>query len=1439
MSPLSRDPLSRYLARPGRRRLAAVVRAHYEDVWKLALRLTGNEEDASDLAQDVFLSLLLDPPAPHSVRSPGGFLAWRTVDRNSRRRRALRRQREREEEHARRLAARVESSAEMAIDDLDLLRASLDLLPDEEREPLELRHLAGRSTAEIASILGIGERAVRLRLERARGRLASRLSPLLGGALMAGGGLLGGAPSPPAGLLPRLLAALEVGEAVAVTTAATSAPLAAGTSVGALLMSTQKAVIAALVISVATIWIAWSVLDPLAPSPTDSSPSTTSPEVARDPGSRETGSRADVSTPGESPSSGEVVDRSKDVSASIRGRVHDPDGNGILGARLWAIEETRWEESLGESFELALDALWRDPHRARELLEESFRGLLEDAGETRSGPGGNYAFGHLAPGEYRIIVLARGHRARSPEVISFTGELLAHDIELEPAVSISGQVVDAAGQPIEGSSLRWRPSSRRNETRNSMLQELRESWERGSLVFLQDQVTSDARGHFELSSLEPGPHDIVASAPGHPPRAVFDVPTGTADLVLTLEAGLTVTGSLVDGDDQPVAGARITIESDSSREVHRVFDRDVDTDPLLEVSSVSAESDAAGRFELEGLTEGWWSLDVLPLRGAPHRQELRLVDAPVDLGRIVIRDSLVLEGRVLDPRGKPVNGANIRAGEPRNTIRMSNSIQRELPVARFTTTTNPEGRFRLEGLPPGKLDLIADHEAHALRLLSGVTPGTGDLVIVLETGTTIRGRVLREDTDEPVAGARVSTGFGHWIETISDEDGAFTLRGISHEDTHRGKAYLDVKHDDLDSHRQSITLITHDESQQIVIRLKRSDRIEGRVTDLEGLPLSGARVRLAWHDEGGAARGIPLAGDTTDDEGHYSLPAPAQIRYTIGNPRIRVEARSTGFAPRHEVVPSIPPTGQPWPRIDLVLEKPISLEGSVHGEEGEPVAGAWIEAFEPVPGARRIVRATTDARGEFRLTGLPAGSIVLDARAPGRAPGRVEVHVERDDASESVSIVLTRGASLRGSVVDVTGVAMGGVEVVALANREATGEEASPETFHDRMQLRRVQGLARTITDADGAFELADLDPRGVFDLVARARGHEVAIAREVRPDDSIPPLVLRRFSAIVGQVVDRQTRAPVPSFKINLIDLEARTRLQKKLKMSDPRLGSRGELTIHHPAGRFFYDGLNPGPHEINVTSDDHVFHTSEIKLEPGEEREILIELDAGGELIIHVVDHDSGAPIENALVSANSQAPGRIFLGSRRDITTDRQGRCRVPGLEDGKYFVMAGHPLWRRNPDCPCTFEVHAGEVTEATVSLLPAGRLRAHLEGLAHTGEDGHTVNHRLEAALLPEGEGEGGREDEKKRRPPRPVTIYIDHEGRLTRDQLEPGRYRLTLVSQAMQHGELAETGPTTGFSSLDPVGPERRRELGEIEIVAGETTSLERRFHDGAPDSQR
>jgi len=164
------DPLRQYLKSPTRKTLARVARVYHEWVWNCALRVTGNEEDASDVCQDVFLDLLLHPPRAEDLRSARGYFAWRVVGRVQRMRRGEAR---REAREARAIERAMDSGigGDLPIEEREAVRDAVARLPDDLRALIELHYGVGLTHQEIAEAVGIPERSVKHRLQQARDRL--------------------------------------------------------------------------------------------------------------------------------------------------------------------------------------------------------------------------------------------------------------------------------------------------------------------------------------------------------------------------------------------------------------------------------------------------------------------------------------------------------------------------------------------------------------------------------------------------------------------------------------------------------------------------------------------------------------------------------------------------------------------------------------------------------------------------------------------------------------------------------------------------------------------------------------------------------------------------------------------------------------------------------------------------------------------------------------------------------------------------------------------------------------------------------------------------------------------------------------------------------------------------------------------------------------------
>ena len=161
-----------------------LVRATYADAYTLAYRLTGNEEDASDVVQEAYLRAY---KSLKRFRGDAQFSTWlyRIVANCSSTllgKRSKTRHEELDEEApiAELRPAYDPDAAADASAERERVTDALRELPDGLRQVVVLRDVYDLPHEAIAKELGISEAAAKVRLHRARRRLRERLFPLRG-----------------------------------------------------------------------------------------------------------------------------------------------------------------------------------------------------------------------------------------------------------------------------------------------------------------------------------------------------------------------------------------------------------------------------------------------------------------------------------------------------------------------------------------------------------------------------------------------------------------------------------------------------------------------------------------------------------------------------------------------------------------------------------------------------------------------------------------------------------------------------------------------------------------------------------------------------------------------------------------------------------------------------------------------------------------------------------------------------------------------------------------------------------------------------------------------------------------------------------------------------------------------------------------------------------
>ncbi len=161
-------------------RLAAreLYDAHVDRVFRLAFRLTGDEDRARELTQETFIRAF---DQLRRFRGDSALATWLyritvTVSSNLRRRHQ-RRDRETDLDAVADLDADPDPRADPDL--RDRMRAAIDRLPEIYRTTFVMHDVEGYTHPEIARVLGVAEGTCKSRLFVARGMLREALAPFV------------------------------------------------------------------------------------------------------------------------------------------------------------------------------------------------------------------------------------------------------------------------------------------------------------------------------------------------------------------------------------------------------------------------------------------------------------------------------------------------------------------------------------------------------------------------------------------------------------------------------------------------------------------------------------------------------------------------------------------------------------------------------------------------------------------------------------------------------------------------------------------------------------------------------------------------------------------------------------------------------------------------------------------------------------------------------------------------------------------------------------------------------------------------------------------------------------------------------------------------------------------------------------------------------------
>jgi protocatechuate 3,4-dioxygenase beta subunit len=747
------------------------------------------------------------------------------------------------------------------------------------------------------------------------------------------------------------------------------------------------------------------------------------------------------------------------------------------------------------------------------------------------------------------------------------------------------------------------------------------------------QVTNaDGEALFEM--LPPAAYDLFATAPGYSfeVRQRLTIQGDTkARYELKLRPGLSISGIVVDQEDQPIAHARVG----GLR--------------WNEFTSVPAvESDEEGKFSLDGLRPGQ-PYFLFALKADIGGKELQNIEAGTSDLVIKIELGGDVTLKVTDAAsGDPISDFTLR---PFRTMPFAYMYA---PMIEAQPDEKGEFTFRISAADYG-MEISAD--GYAMETLPKVTIPSPDVVeVALAPAGVVTGRVVSKSTGEPVVGADVFVKKGGFppsrvkdLTTVTSTDGTFTLDRlpprtlslwISHVD------HTEALFEGIEPRVASTDAAAADGGAPEVqeFRLGSGGRIEGRVFGDDHLPAVGKTMVLSAGFDFMSARNA-----MTDANGRSvfkNVPLGKQYTVSVGVWSAgRVGASKSGVSVSEGTTTT----------VDFGDETGGVAVSGVVMRSGAPVPNAAISLVSD-DGGDAVVQERTDDLGRFTFQSVQEGKYQITVNRRGNVS--TELVVGTEPVTEFKIELPT--ARVTGIVVDAaTGAPVGGVYVEC--ERVAQGGASNIS------RLTQSWG-GNDVTNDDGVFDIGSLND-ATYRVRATRDGYGTVIGDDFAINDgaSVEGLRLRLGAActVTGFVRD-SAGTPLSGASLTILDQKGRRQ-------------SLVDMNTSSSDGTYAASQLAPGTYTMTFRKDGFAPASQVVNVTPGAVLETDFTMLQGGKIEVTVKGAED-KPVKGAVVvllDAQGNPIEESFtmenLFSTATLKTDAKGHVTLAGLAPGTYRLL----------------------------------------------------------------------------------------------------------------------------------------------------------------------
>ncbi len=560
--------------------------------------------------------------------------------------------------------------------------------------------------------------------------------------------------------------------------------------------------------------------------------------------------------------------------------------------------------------------------------------------------------------------------------------------------------------------------------------------------------------------------------------------------------------------------------------------------------------------------------------------------------------------------------------------------------ATLLTSTNNEGAYLIQKMPPGEYQLAAYKEGYALPLFLEKNPRKisvkageelSGIDFRLQRSFSISGKVMDyrhqplDDASVRIKMVLTPQGYQRVIQwnVLTNATGDYVFEGLpegQYDLSASFQDYADEVKPDVPAGSEEVNFILAPES-----------GVSGRITiKATGEPAAGVKVTAqgSRYSKGGlhASADVVRKGGSavTDDDGYYLIKALNADTYPIVVDKYNYEGKTLVTEPRTVELP----IGEMVKNVDFFLYEASSISGRVvEKHSSKPISNAMI-----IMGFDRDSNATTDADGYYHLSGLVPRRYYLNIEAEGYVMKYIagydkkgfccitNIHRQIDLGPEEhltgIDFEMESEGMITGRVVDPDG--------QPLANAKIQYILGSPYRCDSRWRLS---------TDEHGYYRISGINT-GDYYVKASLQNYVTArsdlIHIEAGETVQVPNIVLHLKGARIMGSITSSSGEPVRDAVVKAVQVYGAIAMAYFHTVGEARSDANGDYIIPM---------MGLGPLEIQVSAPGYELATRRLEVDDLSQ-DYTEDLVLGGTLSITGIIKDSkDNPLANVMILAMPQ--------------------------------------------------------------------------------------------------------------------------------------------------------------------------------------------------------